>query len=157
MFFDETDSKTKAKRRVQTTATGETLFYEDAKRLATYTTGPTTQAHIVGTQGDVTADTIQLFLAKGANELERAEADGTVTVKEGIRTATGAHLIYTPADETYVMTGSPVTIEEKTPTECRVTDGTTVTFHRMTVDSSIRNSGLSSPPVTLKQCASAQR
>ena len=53
---------------------------------------------MVGTQGDVTADRIQLFLKEGGKELDRAEADGTGDVKEGVRTATGQHLIYTPAE-----------------------------------------------------------
>ena len=49
-------------------------MYVDAKRIATYTAGPTARAHMVGTQGDITADTIQLFMKPGASELDRAEA-----------------------------------------------------------------------------------
>jgi lipopolysaccharide export system protein LptA len=143
MFLEETDSKTKARQLVQTTATGDTMVYEDAKRLATYKTGPSASAHVVGTQGDVTGDQIQLFLKQGVNELERAEADGHVTVKEGYRTATGNHLTYTAADETYVMNGTPVEIEEKTPTECRVTTTSQVTFMRSAVSTTIRNNGVS--------------
>ena len=40
MFFDEVDSKTNKKQSVQTTATGDTMVYEEARRVATYTTGP---------------------------------------------------------------------------------------------------------------------
>jgi lipopolysaccharide export system protein LptA len=136
---------------VETLATGHTLLYEDAKRLATYTTGPTAKAHIVGTQGDVTADVIELFLKPGANELERAEADGSVIVKEGPRIGTGAHLTYTPGNETYVMTGAPVEIEERTPTGCNITVGSKVTFNRSDVNMKIINNGVT--PVTVKQCA----
>ena len=150
MFLEETDSKTKSKKLVETIGTGDTLVYEDAKRLATYKTGPTAKAHIQGTQGDVAADTIRLFMKEGANELERAEADGAVVVKEGPRTATGQHLTYTPANETYVMKGSPVEIEEKTPADCKITVGTEVTFRRTNVDMTITNNGIS--PVTLRQC-----
>ena len=153
MFFDEASARTGTKTLVQTTATGDAMLYEDAKRVATYTTGPTAKAHIVGTQGDVTAERIELFLKPGANELERAEADGKVVVKEGPRTGTGAHLTYTPADERYVMTGTPVEIEEKDAKTCRVTVGTTVTFRRSNVDMRIDNNGVA--PVTFRRCAAA--
>jgi lipopolysaccharide export system protein LptA len=151
LFFEEKNAKTKAPALVETLATGHTLLYEDAKRLATYTTGPTAKAHIVGTQGDVTADVIELFLKPGANELERAEADGSVIVKEGPRIGTGAHLTYTPGNETYVMTGAPVEIEERTPTGCNITVGSKVTFNRSDVNMKIINNGVT--PVTVKQCA----
>ncbi|MGH9308098.1 MAG: LptA/OstA family protein [Vicinamibacterales bacterium] len=155
MFFEEEDSATKKKRLVQTTATGDTLVYEEAKRLATYTTGPSAKAHVVGTQGDVTADTIQLFLKEGANELQRAEADGQVVVKEGFRTATGTHLTYTPENETYVMHGTPVVIEERaSATDCKITEGSVLNFRRTNVDVRINGNGVS--PVNVKQCPPKQ-
>jgi lipopolysaccharide export system protein LptA len=149
MFLDEPDEKTKTKAAVQTIATGDKLVYEDATRIATYTTGPTAQAHLVGTEGDVTAEKIQLFLKEGANELDRAEADSKVTVKEGIRTATGQHLIYTPADETYVMTGSPVEVEERKPAECRISSANTLTF-RKAADAMTMSA--KDAPVKFRQC-----
>jgi len=154
MFLQETDSKTKATRTTQTLATGDSMLYEDAKRLATYRSGPTAKAHMNGTQGDLTADVVELFLKKGANELERAEADGHVTVKEDFRTATGSHLTYTAADDTYVMTGSPVEIEEKTATACRVTTGSTLKFLRAVVSTTITNNGVT--PVTTRPCVARQ-
>jgi lipopolysaccharide export system protein LptA len=152
MFFEEVDSATKAKKLSQMDATGDRMVYEDAKRLATYTTGSTATARIIGTQGDVVADKIQLFLKQGANELERAEADGSVTVKEGGRTATGNHLTYTAADDTYLMTGNPLELEERTPTDCRVTVGATLSFKRAAVSTLIQNNGLT--PNEIKPCAS---
>jgi lipopolysaccharide export system protein LptA len=151
MFFEEMDAKTKTSKLVETDATGDTLFYEDSKRLATYTTGPTAKAHIVGTQGDVTAEVIELFLKQGANELERAEADRNVVVKEGQRTGLGAHLTYTVSDQRYVITGAPVEIEEKTPTECRVTTGSIARFHRTETKMDIEGNGIT--PSTVKPCA----
>jgi lipopolysaccharide export system ATP-binding protein len=130
MVLDEVDTATKKKQAMQTTATGDVLVYEEARRVATYTTGATAKAHLVGSQGDVTADRIELFMKEGTKELERAEADGNVTVIEGVRTATGRHLIYTPANQTYVMTGTPVQVVEKTPKECRISDATTLTFRK---------------------------
>ncbi len=138
MFFDDVDPKTKERKPAQTTGTADRLVYDDAKRLAIYTTGPTGNANIVGPQGDVSADTIRLFLKAKANELERAEADGKVVVKEGQRTARGAHLTYTAADETYVMTGNPLEVDRHAPGECSRTVGATLRFRRgddnLTVD-----------------------
>jgi len=150
MFFDETDSKTNKKQSVQTTATGDTMVYDDARRVATYTTGPTAQAHLVGSQGDVTGDRIDLFLKEGSKELDRAEGEGKVTVIEGFRTATGQHLTYTPANATYVMTGTPVQIVEKMPTECRITDATTVTFRRDAEAMTMENNRYA--PVKFRPC-----
>jgi lipopolysaccharide export system protein LptA len=151
MFFDETDAKTQKKHSVQTTATADQLVYDDAKRLATYTTGPTAKAHMVGTQGDVSAEQIQLFLKAGGGEIDRAEADGTVVVKENIRTVTGRHLVYTPENQTYVITGEPAEIEEKkSATECSVSYATEVTFRRDAEATVMKNNLVA--PVKLRQC-----
>ena len=150
MFFDEIDTVTKKTQAVQTTATGDTMIYEEARRVATYTTGPTAQAHLVGSQGDVTADRIELFLKEGSKELDRAEAEGKVTVIEGVRTATGQHLTYTPANETYVMTGTPVQVVEKTPKECRISDATTLTFRKAAEAMTMENNRYA--PVKFRQC-----
>ncbi len=130
MFLDDVDPKTKVRKSTQTTGTGEQLVYEEAKRLATYTTGPTANAHIVGPQGDLTADTIQLFLKAKLNELERAEADVKVVVVEGLRRAKGDHLTYTSSDETYLMKGNPLEVDRRTPGECSRTMGVTLRFRR---------------------------
>jgi lipopolysaccharide export system protein LptA len=151
MFFDETDVKTKTTKLVESTATADMLVYEDGKRLATYTTGPSAKAHLFGTQGDLTGDTIKLFLKESSNELERAEADGHVVLKdERNRTATGDHLTYTPANETYVMTGAPVEVEERVGKECRLSSATTLTFDRTSDRMLMANN--QSAPVKLTQC-----
>jgi lipopolysaccharide export system protein LptA len=150
MFFDEVDAKTGKKQAVQTTATGDAMVYEDAKRIATYTTGPTAQAHLVGSEGDVTAEQIQLFLKEGSKELDRAEAEGKVTVIEGFRTATGQHLTYTPANETYVMTGAPVEVVEKPPNDCRISNATTITFRKAAEAMTMENNRYA--PVKFRQC-----
>jgi lipopolysaccharide export system protein LptA len=150
MVFDELDAKTNKKQAVQTIATGDSMVYEEARRLATYTTGPTAQAHLVGSQGDVTAERIDLFLKEGSKELDRAEAEGKVTVIEGVRTATGQHLTYTPANATYVMTGTPVQVVEKLPNECRISDGSTLTFRRDAEILTMDNNRYA--PVKFRQC-----
>jgi lipopolysaccharide export system protein LptA len=130
MFFDDVDPKTKQRKPTRTDGTADKLVYEDEKRLATYTTGPTGNAHIVGPQGDLSADTIQLFLKPKQNELERAEADGKVVVKEGQRTARGDHLTYTSSNETYVMKGNPLEVDRYAPGDCTRTLGATLQFRR---------------------------
>lgn len=150
MFFEETDATTKKTALAQMTATGDTLVYEDEKRLATYRTGPTANAHIVGTQGDVTGDRIELFLEEGSRELERAVAEGNVVVREGARIVKGAHLVYTAADETYVMTGRPVEIEERLPEGCRAQEATSVTFRRTSADTTIKGNAVS--PALVRPC-----
>ena len=73
-----------------------------------------------------------------------------MTVIEGYRTATGRHLVYTPANATYVMTGTPVQIVEKMPNECRITDATTVTFRRDAEAMTMENNRYA--PVKFRQC-----
>ena len=109
-----------------TNTTADELLYEDEKHRATYTGN----AHMSGPSGDVTADKIELFLAEQGGELERAEADGNVVSRQEARRAYGKHLTYLAKDDTYTMTGSPVKIYDQTPTNCRITEGATLIFHR---------------------------
>lgn len=133
MQLRDIDPKTKAERTTATRGWAETFVYDDAKRMATYTT----KARITGAQGDLTADRIELFLAADDNELERAEAHGAVTVKEGVRTALGTRLTYTAADDTYVMrgaVGAPVVVIENAPSGCQKSIGEVLTFRRGSVE-----------------------
>jgi len=148
MMMDDVDPKTKQRTSTETIGTADNFVYEDAKRLATYTSTGTVQAHLVGPTGDVTGTRIDLFLKQGANELERLEADGEVTTVETNRTAHGRHLTYTAADETYVMVGKPVEVVAKEPTSCKRTLAGSIRFQRA-VDS-ITTEG---SPVTTTQIA----
>jgi lipopolysaccharide transport protein LptA len=109
-----------------TRTTADELLYEDAKHRATYSG----RAHMSGPDGDVTADKIELFLAEQGGQLERAEADGNVVSRQETRRAYGKHLSYSAKDALYTMTGSPAKIYEQTPTNCRITEGTTLVFDR---------------------------
>jgi lipopolysaccharide transport protein LptA len=111
-------------RKVPTTAAAEKLHYEEAHRRATFAT----RAHVVGAEGDLTADTIELYLEKEGSALERAEARGEVTLRLDGRSAYGDTLLYFALDERYEVIGSPVRIEE----ELRVTTGKTLTFFKST-------------------------
>jgi len=110
-----------------TVIVADELLYEDAKHRATYTG----KAHMSGPSGDVAGDRIVLFLAEEGGQLERAEADGNVVSRQGERRAYGRHLTYIAKDELYTMTGSPVKLYDQTPTNCRITEGTTVVFDRL--------------------------
>jgi LPS export ABC transporter protein LptC len=131
MLMEDVDPKTKEKTLTLTVATANQLVYDDEKRLAVYTGTPERQAHMKGVHGDVVGDRIDVYLQESGSELERAEARGSVTVKEGARVATGSELIYTASNDTYVMKGSPVVaIEREAPNSCKKIVGTTLTFQR---------------------------
>ncbi|HEV3484275.1 MAG TPA: LptA/OstA family protein, partial [Vicinamibacterales bacterium] len=130
MLLQDTDPKTGKKTVQRTVGRGDTFDYEEAKRLAVYVGTEKAQANIVGPQGDVTADRIELYLKEGTNELERAVARGKVYAKESNRNARGDHLTYTAADDLYVMTGTPVVAIEETPPSCKRTTAPTITFKR---------------------------
>jgi lipopolysaccharide export system protein LptA len=130
MMLDDVDPKTKQRTSTETTGTADHFVYEDAKRLATYTSAGTVLAHLVGAIGDLTAKRLDLFLKPEENELERLEADGTVTTIENNRTAHGRHLTYTASDETYVMVGSPVEMVAKETTSCKQTLAGSLRFQR---------------------------
>jgi lipopolysaccharide export system protein LptA len=106
--------------------------YDDAGRVATYTTG----ARIADARGarDLTADKIELFLAPKASEVQRLEAYGAVTVKEPARTASGTRLTYTAEDDKYVMTGTVgtpvIVVEQKPGGGCQKSQGTRLVFRQ---------------------------
>ncbi len=111
MIVEHVDSKTGERKRVPQTGRGETFEYNDAARLATYTTS----AYLEGPQGIVTAERIVLHLKEKVSELDKAEAFDRVTLKEGVRLVQGSKLVYTAADDTYIVTGPPVLIIEEQP------------------------------------------
>ncbi len=123
-LIEEQDEKTGKVVRTPSIGSAEEFQYEDATRKATYTGS----AHVSGPQGDLRASRIDLFLATEANELERVEAERSVTLNDPSRNVVGDRLTYTAADGRYVVVGSPV----KVLAECRETTGRTLTFYRST-------------------------
>ena len=120
---DTKDAKTK--ERSPSVATSRDLKYEDATRRLTYTGN----AHMSGPDGDMTASRIELYLKPSGDELERAEAYDNLTLREQNRETKGSKMIYTTANETYVITGTPVKIVD----QCRrETIGRTLTFNKGT-------------------------
>jgi LPS export ABC transporter protein LptC len=113
----------KKKDRVHSIATAKDFAYDDAARRMTYAK----DAHMSGPEGDMTATRIELYLKASGDELERAEAYEKVVLREQDRETTGTALIYTTANETYVVTGSPVKIVDSCTRE---TIGRTLTFNK---------------------------
>ena len=121
----EQEAKDKKREKVHSTGTSKEFAYEESSRRATYTG----DAHMNGPQGDMTAAKIELYLKQSGDELDRAEAYETVTLRDQNRETKGARMTYFSADERYVVTGAPVTITD----ECaRVTTGRTATFNKTT-------------------------
>jgi lipopolysaccharide export system protein LptA len=117
--------KDRKKQRAHSVATSKEIKYEDADRRLTYLN----DAHMSGPDGDMNAARIELYLKPSGDELERAEAFENVTLREQNRETTGTKMIYTTANETYVVTGAPVKIVD----ECRrETIGKTLTFNKGT-------------------------
>ncbi|HJZ71394.1 MAG TPA: LPS export ABC transporter periplasmic protein LptC [Vicinamibacterales bacterium] len=116
---------TVTKDRSPSIATAKDLKYEDATRHLIYTGN----AHMSGPEGDMTAARIELYLKPSGDELERAEAYENMTLREQNRETKGSKLIYTPDNETYVITGAPVKIVDQCQRE---TVGRTLTFNKGT-------------------------
>ncbi len=131
MTLVDTDPKTQQRTPTETNVTADELVYDDAKRTAIYTVAGETLARMVSPQATVVGRRIDLFLKEGGNELERAEADGKVTITTESMIATGRHLVYTAATETYVLVGEPtVSVQKDDKGACKETQGTTMTYRR---------------------------
>jgi len=122
---DADTREAKTKDRTPSVATARDLKYEDATRRLTYTGN----AHMSGPEGDMTASRIELYLKPSGDELDRAEAYDNLTLREQNRETRGSKMIYTTANETYVITGTPVKIVDQCKRE---TIGRTLTFNKGT-------------------------
>ena len=121
---DTKDTKEKPTAPTITTATD--LLYQDGDHRATYTGSP----HMKGPDGDVTADTIVLFLSEQGGQLERAEADGNVISKQEQRRAYGKHLTYLAKEDAYTMVGLPAKVYDDVAPNCKYTEAATVSFKK---------------------------
>ncbi|PYR92728.1 MAG: hypothetical protein DMF84_12405 [Acidobacteria bacterium] len=149
---DTKTQKAKPKTAPQPTITvAEALLYEDAQRRATYTT----KAHMSGPDGDVTADKIELYLTESGGELERAEAFGHVVSRQETRRAYGTHLTYIAAKDEYTMVGTPVEVYDDTAPDCKLTKGTTLTFHKAVDTITASGNGVSSTQTKSIACGTA--
>jgi lipopolysaccharide export system protein LptA len=140
---DEGTKGTKGKTKVApqpTITVADALLYEDARRRATYTN----KAHMSGPDGDVTGDKIELYLTESGGELEHAEAYGNVVSRQETRRAYGSHLTYIAAKDEYTMVGTPVEVYDDMSPDCKLTKGTTLTFHKAVDTITASGNGVSS-------------
>jgi LPS export ABC transporter protein LptC/lipopolysaccharide transport protein LptA len=120
-----------AKKGTLTVATASELLYEDNLHRATYTT----DAHVVGEQGDLKGDKVELYLDESGKGLQRLEAYtkvlfNTKTQEGYMRRGTSTRLTYFATDGRYVMAGAPAHVQQQLPQECRETTGQTLTFFK---------------------------
>lgn len=122
MVHEDSDGK---RERVRSVGSAQAFRYEDLSRKATYDG----DAHMSGPQGDTVAGRIELFLKPSGDEMETAEAYEAVTLRDRNRKTTGNRLSYRSADESYVVSGTPVTVIDACGRE---TVGRTLTFFHTT-------------------------
>lgn len=125
MLLNQENQKTHQKEQVRSSVKAKDLVYDDKAHRATYTGG----AHLVGPEGDLGADRIDVYFNESGNEIDHLDATGTVTLKtpDG-RKAAGKRLVYRALDEQYDMEGTPVKLED----ESGETTGNSLTFFRST-------------------------
>jgi lipopolysaccharide export system protein LptA len=123
---------------VSTGDAGE-LRYVDDKRTITYISTPpakagdaVTPAHVVGSQGDLRARSVTVFLAATESRLEKLEAEVDVVSRIDARTVRGRRLLYKASDESYIVRGTPAVLRETQQGGCRAFTGQTLTFNRST-------------------------
>jgi lipopolysaccharide export system protein LptA len=118
-----------------TIATANELVYDDADRRARYTG----TARMVGDQGDLRGDRLELYFDESGRGLSRLEGFDNVRFQlkarpgGGPRWGNGVRLTYFAADERYVLSGPRATVVERLDVkQCRETTGRTLTFFTST-------------------------
>lgn len=118
-----------------TIATANELIYDDAERRARYTG----TARMVGDQGDLRGERLELYFDESGRGLSRLEGFDGVSFalkarpEGGRRWGNGARLTYFAPDERYVLSGPRATVVERIdPQQCRETTGRTLTFFTST-------------------------
>jgi LPS export ABC transporter protein LptC len=118
-----------------TIAQADELVYDDAERRARYTG----TARMVGDQGDLRGERLELYFDESGRGLSRLEGYDAVRfqlkprLSAGERWGNGLRLTYFADDERYVLSGPRATVVERvTETQCRETTGRTLTFFAST-------------------------
>jgi lipopolysaccharide transport protein LptA len=102
-------------------ARSKKMVYEEAKREVTY------DGEVAIKQGDIATRSpeARLVLTADGAGLESLKAGDPVEVTQGNRKAQGSHGTYTPADETMVLTGDNVILQDPS----QKVKGRSLTFH----------------------------
>jgi LPS export ABC transporter protein LptC len=118
-----------------TIATANELVYDDAERRARYTG----TARMVGDQGDLRGERLELYFDETGKGLSRLEGFDAVRFElkarpgTGPRWGNGVRLTYFAPDERYVLSGPRATVVERIDAQqCRETTGRTLTFFTST-------------------------
>jgi hypothetical protein len=125
----DVNPETKLSQTTRSTAYAQQMQYDDALRKVTYTT----KAHLIGPQGDLTADTIVVTFGENKQDIELLEAAVGVTMKQPERITTGEQLTYVAAKEEYTVVGKGKlvrTFQRTEQGECRRSEGSLLTFTR---------------------------
>jgi lipopolysaccharide export system protein LptA len=119
-----------------TIATADELVYDDAERRAKYTG----TARMVGDQGDLRGERVELYFDESGRGLARLEAYDSVRFGlkarpggPGQRWGRGLRLTFFADEERYVLTGPRANVVERiAPQQCQETTGRTLTFFTAT-------------------------
>jgi lipopolysaccharide export system protein LptA len=119
-----------------TIATADELVYDDAERRAKYTG----TARMVGDQGELRGDRVELYFDESGRGLARLESYDNVRFNlkarpngAGQRWGRGVRLTYFADEERYVLSGPRANVVERIgPQQCQETIGRTLTFFTAT-------------------------
>lgn len=113
-------------------ATAERMNYSDIDRLVHY------EGKVKARQGTdrIEASTVDVYLQKETNDVDRMNAEGSVSMTQPGRRATGDHLVYTSSDDRAILTGKTAKVEDS---EKGSTMGTQLTFYRRDDKISVEN------------------
>jgi lipopolysaccharide export system protein LptA len=120
------------------------LRYIDSMRTITYTALPPAKpgdaaplAHVVGSQGDLSARSVTVSLGTAESKLEQLEATddvrGTIDARIVRALGVGGRLLYRTSDDSYTVRAARsgwVVLNEVTDGICREMQGLTLTFSR---------------------------
>jgi lipopolysaccharide export system protein LptA len=113
---------------------GHEIVYADAARRLTYAgAGGQARARVIGPQGDLRADRIEVFLAADDGRVDRLEAYGRVDATVDERAVAGDRLTYRSAADAYAVTGrpdAPVRVRVRSADSCQEFVGGALTFSR---------------------------
>jgi lipopolysaccharide export system protein LptA len=114
----------------------EEISYTDSARKIEYLNEPegsqkkaTGTVRVVGPQGNLAANKVEVFLQKDGGRAERLEAYQNVTAKIDTKTATADRLTYRAAGDRYDMRGAGA-VPVKIVDGCAETTGETVTYYK---------------------------
>ncbi len=135
--------------------TSDSLDYRDADGVAVYIGAP---AVLDSVDGTTAAPRIEVTFNDQGNSVDRLDASGGAYAQlEGGREAVGERLVYTSANDTYVLTGTAkfparVKLPNNDHTQCTKSVGEKLTFTRQSgsADGALHSENLASCAVSIK-------